>query len=108
MDPRNREEALREVALDLEEGADMIMIKPALPCLDVLYQVKQHFKRVTAAFQVSGEYAMIEAAAAQNLIDRRAVIIESLLSIKRAGADFILTYFAKEMATWIKEGKGGL
>ncbi len=104
MDPPNRLEAIREAGLDLEEGADMIMVKPALPYLDVLYEVKQKFQRITAAYQVSGEYAMIEAAADQNLIDRERMIAESLISIKRAGADFILTYYASEVAEWLKTG----
>ncbi|MDP8228187.1 MAG: porphobilinogen synthase [Candidatus Electryoneaceae bacterium] len=104
MDPPNRLEAIREAALDIEEGADMIMVKPAMPYLDVLYEVKRRFGRVTAAYQVSGEYAMIEAAADRNLIDRKRVIMESLISIKRAGADFILTYFAAEAAQWLIEG----
>jgi len=105
MDPSNFEEALHEAALDLEEGADMIMVKPALPCLDVLHEIKRRFQRVTAAYQVSGEYAMVEAAAAAGLLDRKRVICESLICIKRAGADFILTYWAKEAADWIKNGE---
>ncbi len=104
MDPVNRLEALREVALDLEEGADMIMIKPALPYLDVLHEVKRRFERVTAAYQVSGEYAMIEAAAEKGWLDRHRAICEILISIKRAGADFILTYWAVEAAKWINDG----
>ncbi len=103
MDPANREEALREAELDLEEGADMIMVKPGVAYLDVLAAVKQTFQRVTAAYQVSGEYASLEAAAQRGWIDRKAVVLETLLSFKRAGADFILTYYAKEAAGWIKE-----
>ncbi len=102
MDPGNAEEALREVALDLEEGADLILVKPGVAYLDVLYRVKQQFKRATGAYQVSGEYSMIEAAAANGWIDRDGLILETLLGFKRAGADFILTYFAKEVAGLIK------
>ncbi len=102
MDPANLTEALREAELDLEEGADIIMVKPGVAYLDVLASVKQTFDRVTAAYQVSGEYAMIEAAAQHGWIDRKAVILETLLSFKRAGADFILTYYAKEVADWIR------
>ena len=103
MDPANASEALREVELDLAEGADMIMVKPGVAYLDILTRVKQKFGRVTAVYQVSGEYAMIEAAARMNLIDRKAIIVETLLSFKRAGADFILTYHASEVAEWLKE-----
>ncbi len=98
MDPGNSDEAIREVALDIEEGADIIMIKPALPYLDIIYRVKKKFKMPTAAYHVSGEYAMIKAAARNGWIDERRVVYESLLSIKRAGADMVLTYFAKDMA----------
>ncbi|RJP78410.1 MAG: porphobilinogen synthase [Candidatus Zixiibacteriota bacterium] len=104
MDPANAREALREAELDLAEGADMIMVKPGLAYLDVLALVKRTFNRVTAAYQVSGEYAMIEAAAQQGWIDRRRLILETLTSFKRAGADFILTYYAGEVAGWLKEG----
>ncbi|SHE45280.1 porphobilinogen synthase [Thermomonas hydrothermalis] len=103
MDPANSDEALHEVALDLAEGADMVMVKPGLPYLDVLYRVKQQFRRPTFAYQVSGEYAMIQAAAAQGWIDRRQVAMESLLAFKRAGADGILTYFALDAARWLRE-----
>ncbi len=103
MDPANADEALREVGLDLEEGADMVMVKPGIAYLDVLQSVKQKFHRVTAAYQVSGEYAMIEAAAQKGWIDRKRVILESLLAFKRAGADFVLTYYAAEAAEWLKE-----
>ncbi len=105
MDPANYREALREVELDLDEGADMVMVKPALPYLDILHEVKLRFERVTAAYQVSGEFAMVEAAAEKGLIDRKRVICESLVSIKRAGADFILTYWAQEVANWINNGE---
>lgn len=98
MDPGNSDEALREVALDIEEGADIIMVKPALPYLDIVYRVKKKFSVPTAAYHVSGEYAMIKAAAQNGWLDERRAVYESLLSIKRAGADMILTYFAKDMA----------
>jgi len=101
MDPANFREALREVALDVEEGADMVMVKPALPYLDVLRAVKDRFGLPTAAYQVSGEFAMIKAAAAKGWIDERKVALESLTAIKRAGADFILTYYALEAARWL-------
>jgi porphobilinogen synthase len=98
MDPANSHEAMREVRLDIEEGADVIMVKPALPYLDIIYRVKQTFDVSVAAYNVSGEYAMIKAAAQQGWIDGELVMMESLLGIKRAGADMILTYFAKEAA----------
>jgi porphobilinogen synthase len=98
MDPGNGDEALREVALDLEEGADIVMVKPALSNLDIIYRVKERFGVPVAAYNVSGEYAMIKAAAQLKWIDGEGVMQEVLLSIKRAGADIILTYFAKEMA----------
>ena len=103
MDPPNVREALREVELDLAEGADMIMVKPGVAYLDVLSLVKRTFSRVTAAYQVSGEYAMIEAAAQRGWIDRRRIIMETLVAFKRAGADFILTYYASEAAAWLRE-----
>ena len=98
MDPANRREAMREIALDLEEGADMIMVKPALPYLDVIAEARRRFDAPLAAYQVSGEYAMIHAAAQNNWIDGERVMMESLVAIKRAGADVILTYFAKDAA----------
>jgi porphobilinogen synthase len=98
MDPANSREALREVRMDIEEGADIVMVKPALSYLDVIYQVKQAYDLPVAAYNVSGEYAMIKAAAARGWIDGERVMMEVLLSIKRAGADMILTYFAKEAA----------
>ncbi len=98
MDPANSDEALREVALDLEEGADMIMIKPGMPYLDIVRRVKDQFGAPTFVYQVSGEYAMLKAAAQNGWLDEEAVILESLVSIKRAGADGILTYFAKQAA----------
>ena len=103
MDPANSDEALHEVALDLAEGADMVMVKPGLPYLDVLYRVKQQFRRPTCVYQVSGEYAMIRAAGANGWIDERAVAMEALLAFKRAGADGILTYFAPAAARWLRE-----
>jgi porphobilinogen synthase len=105
MDPANSDEALHEVGLDLAEGADMVMVKPGLPYLDVLYRVKQHFKRPTYAYQVSGEYAMIKAAAANGWIDERAVAMEALLAFKRAGADGVLTYYALDAARWLREAR---
>ncbi len=103
MDPANSDEALREVALDLEEGADMVMVKPGLPYLDIVRRVKDRFGAPTFVYQVSGEYAMLKAAADHGWLDERAVVLESLLSIKRAGADGILTYFAKAAAKWLRE-----
>jgi len=103
MDPANSDEALHEVALDLAEGADMVMVKPGLPYLDVLYRVKQQFKRPTYAYQVSGEYAMIKAAAANGWIDEKMVAMEALLAFKRAGADGVLTYYAPDAARWLRE-----
>jgi len=101
MDPANVEEALREVELDLEEGADIVMVKPALAYLDVISRVKQEFNVPLAAYNVSGEYAMIKAAAAKGWVDEKRVALEVLTSIRRAGADIILTYFAKEIAEWL-------
>jgi porphobilinogen synthase len=101
MDPANSDEALREVALDIAEGADMVMIKPGLPYLDIVRRVKDRFGMPTFVYQVSGEYAMIMAAAANGWIDERAVALETLVSIKRAGADGVLTYFAKRAAEWL-------
>ncbi len=103
MDPANTDEALHEVALDLEEGADMVMVKPGMPYLDIVYRVKQEFGVPTFVYQVSGEYAMIMAASQNGWLNERAVVLESLLSIKRAGADGILTYFAKRAAGWLKD-----
>jgi porphobilinogen synthase len=98
MDPANSDEALREVELDLDEGADIVMVKPALPYLDVVYRVKQTFQVPVAAYQVSGEFALIKAAGEKGWIDEARMVMESLTAIKRAGADFILTYFAKDVA----------
>ena len=103
MDPANSDEALREVQLDLDEGADMVMIKPGLPYLDIVRRVKDRFGVPTFVYQVSGEYAMLMAAAQHGWLDERAVVLESLTSIKRAGADGILTYFARRAAEWLTE-----
>jgi len=100
MDPANADEALREVALDIDEGADIVMVKPALPYLDVVRRVKERFGYPVAAYHVSGEYAMVKAAAARGWLDERRAVAESLLAIRRAGADVIITYFAKDVATW--------
>jgi len=104
MDPANSDEALREVALDLEEGADMVMVKPGLPYLDVVRRVKEKFGVPTFAYQVSGEYAMLKAAAQNGWLDERACVLESLLAFKRAGADAILSYFALDAARWLAAG----
>ena len=104
MDGANALEALREVAMDIQEGTDMVMVKPALAYLDVLYRVKTEFGYPTAAYAVSGEFSMIKAAAANGWLDERAVTLEALLSIRRAGADFIVTYSATDVARWLKEG----
>ena len=103
MDPANTDEALREVALDLEEGADMVMIKPGLPYLDIVRRVKDTFGAPTFVYQVSGEYAMLMAAIRNGWLDERSVVLEALMSIRRAGADGILTYFAKRAAAWLRE-----
>ena len=103
MDPANTDEALREVALDLREGADMVMIKPGLPYLDIVRRVKDTFGAPTFVYQVSGEYAMQMAAFRNGWLDERAIVLETLMSIRRAGADGILTYFAKKAAAWLKE-----
>jgi porphobilinogen synthase len=101
MDPGNGDEALLEVARDLAEGADLVMVKPGMPYLDILWRVKQQFKRPTLAYQVSGEYAMFKAAGAQGWIDERATVLEALLGFRRAGADAVLTYYAIEVAEWL-------
>jgi porphobilinogen synthase len=101
MDPANRREALKEVAMDVAEGADMLMVKPAMPYLDVIREVRDNFNLPLAAYQVSGEYSMIHAAAQNGWLDLRRAALESLTSIKRAGADMILTYFAKDAARWL-------
>ena len=103
MDPANALEALREVALDIEESADMVMVKPGLPYLDILWRVKERFELPTAVYHVSGEYAMVKAAAANGWLDERAVTMETMLAFKRAGADLIVTYSARDVARWLKE-----
>ena len=103
MDPGNSDEALREVGLDLDEGADMVMVKPGMPYLDIVRRVKDHFGVPTFAYQVSGEYAMLKAAAINGWLDERACVLEALLGFKRAGADGVLTYFALDVARWLKE-----
>jgi porphobilinogen synthase len=103
MDSANASEALREVALDIQEGADIVMVKPALAYLDILHRVKTEFGYPTAAYAVSGEYSMVKAAAAKGWIDERAVTLESLLSMRRAGADILITYAAADVARWLKE-----
>ncbi len=108
MDPANSDEALREVALDLEEGADMVMVKPAMPYLDIVRRVKRRFGVPTFAYQVSGEYAMLKAAAANGWLDERACVLEALTGIRRAGADAILTYFALDVARWLREDGAAL
>jgi porphobilinogen synthase len=102
MDPANGDEALREVELDLDEGADLIMVKPALAYLDIIRRVKERFGVPVAAYNVSGEFAMVKAAGARGWIDERRVALEILTGIKRAGADMILTYFAPDVARWLK------
>ena len=103
MDPANASEALREVALDIQEGADIVMVKPALAYLDILYRVKAEFGYPTAAYAVSAEYSMVKAAGAKGWIDERAVTLESLLAMRRAGADILITYAAADVARWLKE-----
>ena len=103
MDPANRNEAIHEVRMDLNEGADMVMIKPGIPYLDIVRDIKNEFKAPTYVYHVSGEYAMLKAAAINGWLDERAVVLETLLSCKRAGADGILTYYAKTAALWLKE-----
>ncbi len=103
MDPANTDEALKEVGLDIDEGADMVMVKPGMPYLDIVRRVKDEFGVPTFAYQVSGEYAMLKAAAQNGWLDEKACVLESLLGFKRAGADGILTYFAMDVAKWLKE-----
>ena len=105
MDPANSDEALREVALDLQEGADMVMVKPGMPYLDIVRRVKDEFRVPTFVYQVSGEYAMLKAAAANGWLDERQVVVESLLAMRRAGADGILTYFSLQVADWLRESR---
>ena len=105
MDPANSNEALHEVALDLAEGADIVMIKPGMPYLDIVRRIKDEFARPTAVYQVSGEYAMLKAAAQNGWLDEQKVVMESMLGFKRAGADMILTYFAPQVARWLQPAK---
>ena len=105
MDPANSDEALWEVGLDLQEGADMVMIKPGMPYLDIVRRVKDQYKAPTYVYQVSGEYAMLKAAAANGWLDEQQCVMESLLAFKRAGADGVLTYFALDAARWLNQGK---
>ena len=102
MDPANSDEALHEVKLDLDEGADMVMVKPGMPYLDIVHRVKQGFHKPTFVYQVSGEYAMIKAASQNGWLEEEKVVLESLISFRRAGADAILTYFALEVARLMK------
>ncbi len=102
MDPANSDEALREVALDIAEGADMVMVKPGMPYLDIVWRVKETFRMPTYAYQVSGEYAMLKAAFQNGWLDEKKTVLESMLAFKRAGADGILTYFAPDVARWLK------
>ncbi len=102
MDPANGDEAVREAELDIEEGADVLMVKPALPYLDVLWRIKQRSGMPVAAYNVSGEYAMVKAAAAAGFLDEQAVVLEGLTSIRRAGADIVITYHAKDAARWLR------
>ena len=105
MDPANAREALREADSDIQEGADLLMVKPALPYLDIIHTIrKRHPEMPLAAYNVSGEYAMLKAAAANGWVDERGVVLETLTAIKRAGADLILTYHAKEASNWLKSG----
>jgi porphobilinogen synthase len=102
MDPANAEEAVREAMLDVREGADVVMVKPALPYLDVVRRVKEATRVPVAAYNVSGEYAMVKAAAAAGYIDERAVVLETLTAIRRAGADIVISYHAKDVAKWLQ------
>ncbi len=104
MDPANSDEAMREIALDLEEGADMVMVKPGMPYLDIVRRVKQEFGVPTFAYHVSGEYAMLKAAAANGWLDERKCVMETMIGFKRAGANGVLTYYAPQIARWLREG----
>ena len=103
MDPANTDEALREVDLDVNEGADIVMVKPGLPYLDIVSRVKETFHMPTFVYQVSGEYAMLKAASMNGWLDERATVMETLVACKRAGADAILTYYAKQAAEWLQK-----
>jgi porphobilinogen synthase len=103
MDFGNANEALREVALDIDEGADILMVKPALPYLDILWRVRERFGKPTAIYHVSGEYAMVKGAVEKGFLDERAAVLEIMTALKRAGADMIITYWASELAKWLQE-----
>lgn len=103
MDPANTDEAIREVALDIQEGADMVMVKPGMPYLDIVWRVKETFRVPTFAYQVSGEYAMLKAAAANGWLDERRSVMEAMMAFKRSGADGVLTYFARDIARWLRQ-----
>jgi len=105
MDPANANEALREVAMDIAEGADMVMVKPGMPYLDIVRRVKDQYKAPTYVYQVSGEYAMLKAAAANGWLDEKKCAMEALLAFKRAGADGVLTYYALDAARWLAEDR---
>jgi len=102
MDIANANEALREVALDIDEGADIVMVKPALPYLDILWRVHERFGKPTAVYHVSGEYAMVKGAVEKGLLDERTAVLEIITALKRAGADIIVTYWARELAKWLR------
>jgi porphobilinogen synthase len=103
MDSANAAEALREAALDVDEGADILMVKPALPYLDILWRIRERFRKPTAVYHVSGEFAMVKAGADRGYFEERAAVLEIMTSLKRAGADVIVTYWAKELAAWTHE-----
>ena len=103
MDYANPDEALREVALDIDEGADIVMVKPALPYIDILWRAHERFEKPMAAYHVSGEYAMIKAAVEKGIVEERAAVLETMTALKRAGADVVITYWARELATWTRE-----
>jgi len=105
MDPANSDEAMHEIAADLQEGADMIMVKPGLPYLDIVRRARETFAVPTYAYHVSGEYAMIKAAAANGWIDEKAIVMESMMAFRRAGCDAVLTYYAKDVAMWLHSGQ---
>jgi porphobilinogen synthase len=103
MDPANALEAMREVAIDVEEGADLLIVKPGLPYLDILWRVKERFGLPTAVYSVSGEYAMLKAAARNGWVDEKRAVLETMTSFRRAGADLVITYWAKDVARWLTE-----
>jgi len=104
MDYANSDEALREVGFDIDEGADMVMVKPGMPYLDIVRRVKDTYKAPTFVYQVSGEYAMLKAAAANGWLDEKKTVLEAMMAFRRAGADGVLTYFAPDVAKWLKDG----